>query len=95
MNIIALICARSGSKGVPNKNIKLLAGKPLIVRSINQIKELKEINRVIVSTDSEEIANIAINAGAEVPFMRPKKLAEDDTPEWLVWRHALDSINKF
>jgi len=94
MNIIALICARSGSKGVPNKNIKLLAGKPLIVRSINQIKELKEINRVIVSTDSEEIANIAINAGAEVPFMRPKKLAEDDTPEWLVWRHALDSINK-
>ena len=94
MNIIALICARSGSKGVPNKNIKLLAGKPLIVRSINQIKELKEINRIIVSTDSEEIANIAINAGAEVPFMRPKKLAEDDTPEWLVWRHALDSINK-
>ena len=94
MNIIALICARSGSKGVPNKNIKLLAGKPLIVRSINQIKELKEINRVIVSTDSEEIANIAINAGAEVPFMRPKKLAEDDSPEWLVWRHALDSINK-
>ena len=94
MNIIALICARSGSKGVPKKNIKLLAGKPLIVRSINQIKELKEINRVIVSTDSEEIANIAINAGAEVPFMRPKKLAEDDTPEWLVWRHALDSINK-
>ena len=94
MNIIALICARSGSKGVPNKNIKLLDGKPLIVRSINQIKELKEINRVIVSTDSEEIANIAINAGAEVPFMRPKKLSEDDTPEWLVWRHALDSINK-
>jgi CMP-N-acetylneuraminic acid synthetase len=94
MDIIALICARSGSKGVPNKNIKLLAGKPLIVRSINQIKELKEINKLIVSTDSEEIANIAINAGAEVPFMRPKKLAEDDTPEWLVWRHALKSINK-
>ncbi len=94
MNIIALICARSGSKGVPNKNIKLLGGKSLIVRSINQIKELKEINRVIVSTDSEEIANIAINAGAEVPFMRPKNLAEDDTPEWLVWRHALESINK-
>ena len=94
MNIIALICARSGSKGVPNKNIKLLAGKPLIVRSINQIKELKEIDRVIVSTDSQEIANIATNAGAEVPFMRPKKLAEDDTSEWLVWKHALESINK-
>ena len=94
MNIIALICARSGSKGVPNKNIKLLAGKPLIERSINQAKELKEINRVIVSTDSKEIANIAINAGAQVPFMRPKELAEDDAPEWLVWRHALESINK-
>ena len=94
MNIFALICARSGSKGVPNKNIKLLAGKPLIVRSINQIKEVKEISRVIVSTDSEEIANIAIKAGAEVPFIRPKKLSEDDSPEWLVWRHALESINK-
>ena len=94
MNIVALICARSGSKGVPNKNIKLLAGKPLIVRSINQIKELKEINRVIVSTDSEEIAKIAINAGADVPFMRPKKLSEDNTPEWLVWRHAIENINK-
>ena len=94
MNIFALICARSGSKGVPNKNIKLLAGKPLIVRSINQIKELKEISRVIVSTDSEEIANIAIKAGSEVPFIRPKKLSEDDSPEWLVWRHALESINK-
>ena len=94
MNIIALICARSGSKGIPNKNIKLLAGKPLIERSINQIKELKEINRIIVSTDSKEIANIAITAGAEVPFMRPKNLAEDDSSEWLVWRHALESINK-
>ncbi len=94
MNIIALICARGGSKGVPNKNIKLLAGKPLIVRSIDQIKELKEIDRIIVSTDSQEIANIAINAGAEVPFMRPKDLAEDDTSEWLVWRHALESIDK-
>jgi N-acylneuraminate cytidylyltransferase len=94
MNIIALICARGGSKGVPNKNIKLLAGQPLIVRSINQAKELKEINRVIVSTDSNEIAKIATDTGAEVPFMRPKKLAEDDTPEWLVWRHALESINK-
>lgn len=94
MNIVALICARSGSKGVPNKNIKLLAGKSLIVRSINQIKELKEINRVIVSTDSEEIAKISINAGADVPFMRPKKLSEDDTPEWLVWRHAIENINK-
>ena len=68
MNIIALICARSGSKGIPDKNIKLLDGKPLITRSINQAKELNEINRIIVSTDSKEIANIAIDAGAEVPL---------------------------
>ena len=94
MNIVALICARGGSKGIPNKNIKLLGGKPLIVRSINQAKELKEINRVIVSTDSKEIANLAIGAGAEVPFIRPLKLGEDNVPEWLVWRHALESIKK-
>jgi len=94
MNIIALICARAGSKGIPNKNIKLLGGKPLIVRAINQAKELKEINRVIVSTDSKEIANLAIDAGAEVPFMRPIELAKDNTPEWLVWRHALENIKK-
>ena len=58
MNIIALICARGGSKGILNKNIKIFDGEPLIVRSINQAKKLKEINRVIVSTDSKEIANI-------------------------------------
>ncbi len=94
MNIIALICARGGSKGVPNKNIKVLGGKPLIVRSINQVKEIKEVNKVIVSTDSKEIADIAVSAGAEVPFMRPKELAKDNAPEWLVWRHALENIKK-
>lgn len=94
MNIIALICARSGSKGIPDKNIKLLDGKPLITRSINQAKELKEVNRIIVSTDSKEIANIATNAGAEVPFIRPIELAQDNAPEWLVWRHALKCIKK-
>ena len=92
MNVVALICARGGSKGIPNKNIKILDGEPLIVRSINQAKKLKEINRVIVSTDSKEIANIASAAGAEVPFLRPKNLAEDNSSEWLVWRHALESI---
>ena len=94
MNVVALICARGGSKGIPNKNIKILDGEPLIVRSINQAKKLKEINRVIVSTDSKEIANIASAAGAEVPFLRPKNLAEDNSSEWLVWRHALESIKK-
>ena len=94
MNIVALICARGGSKGILNKNIKILGGEPLIVISINQAKKLKEVNRVIVSTDSKEIANIATAAGAEVPFMRPENLAEDNSSEWLVWRHALESIKK-
>ena len=94
MNIIALICARGGSKGIPNKNIKLFDGKPLIVRSIDQAKKVKEIDRVIVSTDCEDIAKIAVDAGAEVPFMRPKKLAEDNSSEWLVWRHALEAIKR-
>ena len=77
MNILALICARGGSKGIPDKNIKPLAGKPLILRAINQLKELKKVSKVIVSTDSTKIADIAVKAGAEVPFMRPKKLAGD------------------
>lgn len=94
MNIVALICARGGSKGLPNKNIKILGGKPLIVRAINQVKKIKEINNIIVSTDSKKIANIAFKAGAEVPFMRPKKLAKDNSSEWLVWRHALYSLKK-
>ncbi len=94
MNIVALICARGGSKGIPNKNTKILAGKPLIVRTIDQVKKLKEVNSIIVSTDSKKIASIALNAGAEVPFIRPKKLAKDNSSEWLVWRHALNSLNK-
>jgi N-acylneuraminate cytidylyltransferase len=92
MNYIALICARGGSKGLPGKNVKLLNGIPLIGWSIKIAKEIDRVSRIIVSTDSEEIANIALEYGAEVPFMRPKKLALDDSPEWLVWRHAVDYL---
>ncbi len=94
MNIVALICARGGSKGLPGKNIRALAGRPLITWAIDQAKELGEIDRIIVSTDSDEIANVAKNAGADVPFVRPAKLAQDDSPEWLVWRHALNHIKE-
>lgn len=89
MNYVALICARGGSKGLPGKNIKPLGGRPLITWAISQAKSVSRIGRVLVSTDSEEIATIARNAGAEVPFMRPAELAQDDSPEWMVWRHAL------
>ena len=81
MNYIALICARAGSKGLPGKNIKILNGIPLIGWSIKAAKEVEKISRVIVSTDSEEIARIALEYGAEVPFMRPKELAQDDSSE--------------
>ena len=89
MKAIAFIFARSGSKGLPGKNIRLLDGKPLIAWSIEQALAVKRIERVIVSTDSEEIAAVARAYGAEVPFIRPAELASDDSPEWLSWRHAL------
>jgi N-acylneuraminate cytidylyltransferase len=94
MKYIALICARGGSKGLPGKNIKPLNGIPLIGWSIKIAKQIDRISRVIVSTDSEEIAKIALEYGAEVPFMRPKELALDDSPEWLVWRHAIDYLKE-
>ena len=89
MTIVALICARGGSKGLPGKNIRYLGGKPLIGWSIEQARAVKRIDHVIVSTDSEEIASVAIDFGAQVPFLRPPELARDDSAEWMVWRHAL------
>ncbi|TKB95370.1 MAG: acylneuraminate cytidylyltransferase family protein [Nitrospira sp.] len=90
MRVVALICARGGSKGLPGKNVLLLAGRPLISWAIDHAQAVKRIQRVIVSTDSEGIAKVARQAGAEVPFLRPAELARDDSPEWLVWRHALN-----
>ncbi len=88
----AFIFARGGSKGLPRKNILSLAGKPLIAHSIELAKSLKEVSRVIVSTDDIEIADIAKQWGAEVPFMRPKELASDTAPERLAWQHALHEV---
>ena len=92
MNYIALICARGGSKGLPGKNIRPLNGTPLIGWSIKIAKEIERVSRVIVSTDSKEIAKIALEYGAEVPFMRPENLALDNSPEWSVWRHAINYL---
>ncbi|MBI2056297.1 MAG: acylneuraminate cytidylyltransferase family protein [Candidatus Sungbacteria bacterium] len=88
--ILALIPARGGSKGIPKKNIQLLAGKPLLAWSIGVAKKSKYIDRVIVSTDNEEIADIARKYGVEVPFLRPANLAEDLTPDTPVFLHALE-----
>ena len=92
MKATAFIFARGGSKGLPGKNIRLLGGKPLIAWSIEHALAVKRIERVIVSTDSEEIAAVAREYGAEVPFIRPAELARDDSPEWLAWRHALNYL---
>jgi len=94
MTSVAFIFARGGSKGLPGKNTRLLAGKPLIGWSIEHALAVKRIERVIVSTDSQEIASIAREFGAEVPFMRPMDLARDNTPEWLAWRHALTYLKE-
>lgn len=90
MKATAFIFARGGSKGLPGKNIRPLGGKPLIAWSIEHALAVKRIERVIVSTDSEEIAAVAREHGAEVPFIRPAELARDNSPEWLAWRHALN-----
>ena len=90
---IVLIPARSGSKRLKNKNVKLLGGKPLICWTIEAALKAKCVSRVIVSTDSEIIRDIALSAGAEVPFMRPQYLAEDDTTTSDVVMHASSALD--
>jgi N-acylneuraminate cytidylyltransferase len=90
MSTVACIFARAGSKGIPNKNIRIFNGKPLITWAIQKALQVKFINQIYVSTDSEEIANIAKSAGAIVPFIRPKELASDESPEWLSWQHFIN-----
>lgn len=89
--ILALICARKNSSEIPNKNLIKFRGKTLIGHSIDQALKLKNKYKlkVLCSTDSKKISKIAKKHGALVPFLRPKKLALKNSPEWLVWRHAL------
>ena len=94
VRVVALICARGGSKGLPGKNIRPLAGRPLIAHAVGHAKAVARVARLIASTDSEAIAAAAREAGADVPFMRPAALAQDDSPEWLVWRHALEYLRE-
>ncbi|MEJ5313538.1 MULTISPECIES: acylneuraminate cytidylyltransferase [Anaerolinea] len=87
--VLAIIPARGGSKGIPRKNIKLFAGHPLIAYSIAAGVQAESVTRVIVSTDDEEIAAVARQYGAEVPFLRPAELAQDQTLDLPVFQHAL------
>ena len=87
--VLGVITARGGSKSVPKKNLYSLAGKPLIAHSIVSARDATVLDRFIVSTDDEEIAAVSREHGAEVPFMRPPELAEDDTPDLPVFEHAV------
>ena len=90
--VLALIPARGGSKGIPRKNLLMLAGRPLIHYSIEQALASTRITRTIVSTDDDEIAKVARDAGAEVPFMRPAEYAQDLSTDLDVFRHALTTL---
>lgn len=92
--VIAIIPARCGSKGLPGKNIKKMNNKPLIWYTINVAKKSKFIDKIIVSTDDNEIAKIAKSYEVEVPFMRPKKLAKDDSLAIDNYIYTIDRLNK-
>ncbi|MDB9891139.1 acylneuraminate cytidylyltransferase family protein [Alphaproteobacteria bacterium] len=95
MSLLVIIPARGGSKGIPRKNIKPLAGRPLIGWSIDTAKQASCVDRTIVSTEDEEIASVARELGADVPFMRPAELAADDAPGMAPVLHAISQLTDF
>ena len=94
MSYFGLVCARGGSKGIKNKNIIDFNGKPLIYWAIKCGLSIKNINKVLVSSDSSKIISLSKKYGADVPFVRPKNLSTDNSPEWKSWQHALKYIHK-
>jgi CMP-N-acetylneuraminic acid synthetase len=93
MRVCAFIFARGGSKGLPGKNIRVLAGKPLIQYAIEVAQECSEVDEVFVSTENSQIAKIAESLGAHI-INRPFHLASDESPEWLSWKHAVNYVQK-
>lgn len=94
MSTIATVCARGGSQGVPGKNIRPLAGKPLIVHTIEQARACRAIDQVYVSTDDPRIADVVRQAGAEVPLLRPAELATAQAPKLPVIRHLVEAVER-
>jgi len=90
VKVLGVVTARAGSKGIPGKNTRLLAGQPLITYTIDAARDARVFDRLILSTDDGEAARIARERGCEVPFIRPAELAADDTPHLPVMRHALE-----
>lgn len=92
--MLAIIPARGGSKGVPRKNIRPLSGKPLILWTIEAAVKSKHVDRIVLSTDDEEIADICRGTGVDIPFMRPKELAQDDSIATDTYIYTIDRLNK-
>ena len=92
--VVALIPARSGSKTVPHKNIKCLGGHELLSWSVKACLKTESIDRIIVSTDSDQYAKIALNQGADVPFLRPSVISQDRSSDYEFIKHALDFLYK-
>ena len=89
MKVLGIVTARGGSKGVPRKNVKLLAGKPLLQYTADAARAAKTLVKTILTTDDKEIAEVGKQCGLEVPFLRPPELARDDTPTLPVLQHAV------
>lgn len=94
LRVLAVVPARGGSKGLPGKNVRPLAGRPLIAYTLAAARAARTLDRIVVSTDVEEIARVGREWGGEVPFMRPAALAEDATPTWPVLRHAVEEMDR-
>jgi CMP-N-acetylneuraminic acid synthetase len=92
--VLVVVPARGGSKGIPRKNLQLLAGKPLVAHAVATGLAAKLVDRVLCSTDDPEIADAALVAGAEVPFLRPAELATDTSEDWPVFIHVLDYLHQ-
>lgn len=89
---VAFVFARGGSKGLLNKNLRPFLGEPLVARAVRQARECGCFDEVVVSTDSQAIADAAAASGAKVPFLRPPELSSDTAPEWLAWQHAIRAV---
>lgn len=94
LNVVCIICARQGSKGMPGKNIRKIAGKPLLAWTIETAKKCDFIKKTVVSTDGKEIAKVALRYGAMVPVMRPKRLATDMMPKMPALKHMVRYLEK-
>ena len=92
MRVLGVVTARGGSKSIPNKNIALLGGRPLLTYTVEAVRNARLLTRTVLSTDDERIADIARDCGLEVPFMRPSELAGDETPTLPVLQHAVRQL---